>query len=339
MSPAPALEVVGLTVEIRIGRHTVRPVEGVSLSVAEGEALGVVGESGCGKSTLLLALLGVLPPEAKVIGGSVMVGGRDVFEMGRTERRGLRGSVIGMVFQDPASALNPVSRIGRQIVDAAAQHLHLNRKEAHDLAREMLVRVGVPDPDRRLKAYPHELSGGLRQRVMIAMALASKPSILLCDEPTTALDVTIQNQVLHLIAEAQRDERLALVYVTHDLAVVRQICDRVAVMYASHLVEVGDCDDVLSRPCHPYTRALLGAVPDLDTVGGAFEPIAGSPPSLWSPPPGCRFHPRCDRSEPDCKIGTFPLIGEGPHRSACRPVEAGRAAHLVARGGAEGAEG
>jgi peptide/nickel transport system ATP-binding protein len=167
---------------------------------------------------------------------------------------------------------------------------------------------------------------------MIAMALASKPSILLCDEPTTALDVTIQNQVLHLIAQAQRDERLALVYVTHDLAVVRQVCDRVAVMYASHLVEMGDCDDVLSRPRHPYTRALLGAVPDLDAVGGAFEPIPGSPPNLWSPPPGCRFHPRCPRGEPDCREGTFPLMGAGTHRSACRPIESGRAGVPVTLG-------
>jgi oligopeptide/dipeptide ABC transporter ATP-binding protein len=321
---ANVLEVENLTVEITSGRHRMRPVEDVSFSLAQGDALGIVGESGCGKSTLLLAVLGVLPPEAKVVSGSVVINGRDVATMSAGERRRQRGAVVGMVFQDPGSALNPVTRIGHQIADGAAQHLGLSRSETKALARKMLVDVGVPDPDRRLRAYPHELSGGLRQRVMIAMALASKPSVLLCDEPTTALDVTIQNQVLRLISKAQRTEELALVYVTHDLAVVRQTCDHVAVMYAAHMIETGTCDEVLRAPRHPYTKALLAAVPDLDRDDRILNPIAGSPPDLWGTLDGCRFRPRCVVRQVECASGEFPLLGQAPHRSACRPLEEGR---------------
>jgi oligopeptide/dipeptide ABC transporter ATP-binding protein len=320
---SPILEVENLTVEITSGRHRMRPVEDVSFAVAEGEALGIVGESGCGKSTLLLAVLGVLPPEAAVVAGSIVVDGRDLLRLSDRERRQVRGAVVGMVFQDPGSVLNPVARVGRQIVDGAAQHLGLDRREAKALARQMLVEVGVPDPDRRVDAYPHELSGGLRQRVMIAMALASKPSILLCDEPTTALDVTIQNQVLNVISRAQRSERLALVYVTHDLAVVRQTCDHVAVMYAARMIETGTCDDVLRSPRHPYTRALLAAVPDLDVDDRVLDPIAGAPPDLWAALDGCRFRPRCGIRRSECASGTFPLLGDRSHRSACRPIEDG----------------
>jgi oligopeptide/dipeptide ABC transporter ATP-binding protein len=318
---ANILEVENLTVEITSGRHRMRPVEDVSFALGQGEALGIVGESGCGKSTLLLAVLGVLPAEAKVVAGSIVIAGRDVAQLSNRERRQLRGAVVGMIFQDPASALNPVARIGRQIVDGAAQHLKLDRDQAKALARQLLVEVGVPDPDRRLRAYPHELSGGLRQRVMIATALASKPSVLLCDEPTTALDVTIQNQVLNLIARAQRTEHLALVYVTHDLAVVRQTCDHLAVMYAARMIETGTCDDVLRSPRHPYTKALLAAVPDLESDDRILDPIAGSPPDLWGPLDGCRFRPRCEMRRSDCATGSFPILGTGPHRSACKPTE------------------
>jgi oligopeptide/dipeptide ABC transporter ATP-binding protein len=322
---SPVLEVDNLTVEITSGRHRMRPVEDVSFALSQGDALGIVGESGCGKSTLLLAILGVLPPEAKVVAGSIVIAGHDVATMTVGERRRQRGAVVGMVFQDPGSALNPVTRIGRQITDGAARHLQLNRSEAKSLARQMLVDVGVPDPDRRLRAYPHELSGGLRQRVMIAMALASRPSVLLCDEPTTALDVTIQNQVLGLISKAQRTEELALVYVTHDLAVVRQTCDHVAVMYAARMIETGTCDEVLRWPRHPYTKALLAAVPDLDRDDRVLDPIAGAPPDLWGALDGCRFRPRCGVRQPECASGIFPLLGDGPHRSACRPLEEGQA--------------
>jgi oligopeptide/dipeptide ABC transporter ATP-binding protein len=323
---AAVLEVEGLTVEIRSVRHRMRPVEDVSFAVDQGQTMGVVGESGSGKSTMLLAILGTLPAEAHIVAGSIAVQGRDVVHLARRERQALRGSVIGMIFQDPASALNPVTRIGRQLVDGASRHLKLDRRQAKELARQLLVQVGVPDPDRRLRAYPHQLSGGLRQRVMIAMALASRPSILLCDEPTTALDVTIQNQVLNLIAEIQGREQLALVYVTHDLAVVRQICHRVAVMYAAHLVEVGTCDDVLGSPEHPYTRELLAAVPDITRPTVAIDPILGSPPNLWSPPSGCRFRPRCKTAKLSCATGAYPLLGDGDHRNACPCVGGGSGA-------------
>jgi oligopeptide/dipeptide ABC transporter ATP-binding protein len=330
---APVLQVEGLTVEIRSGRHRMRPVEDVSFSIDQGQTIGVVGESGSGKSTMLLAILGTLPAEAHIVAGSILVNGRDIVGLGRRERQALRGSVIGMIFQDPASALNPVTRIGRQLVDGAARHLQLSRRQARELARELLVQVGVPDPDRRLRAYPHQLSGGLRQRVMIAMALASRPSILLCDEPTTALDVTIQNQVLNLIAEIQEREQLALVYVTHDLAVVRQVCHRVGVMYAAHLVEIGTCDDVLGAPEHPYTRELMAAVPDIARPTVAIDPILGSPPDLWSPPPGCRFRPRCSCARPSCATGEYPLLGTGDHKTACPCVGGERRVRVAAEPG------
>ncbi|HEY3629845.1 MAG TPA: ABC transporter ATP-binding protein [Jatrophihabitantaceae bacterium] len=315
---APALVVEGLTVEIRSGHRRMQPVRNVSLTVEAGETLGIVGESGCGKSTLLLAVLGLLPTGASIVSGRILIAGRDVAQLRGTEQRALRGKVVGMVFQDASSALNPVMRIGRQLVDGAQRHLHLRRAAARELARELLVRVGVPDPERRLSAYPHELSGGLRQRVMIAMALATKPSLLLCDEPTTALDVTIQNQVLNVISDAQRDVGLALVYVTHNIAVVRQLCDRVIVMYAGQLLESGDTADVLDRSRHPYTAALVSAAPDIDHPDAPIHTIGGSPPDLWFAEPGCPFAPRCVHHIADCDHGEFPLL---PGGSACRRRE------------------
>ncbi len=312
---APLLQIEDLNVEIRSGNRRMRPVRGVSLEVAGGQTLGIVGEYGCGKSTLLLAILGLLPPEATVVSGRILIDGKDIATLRPAQQRALRGSVVGMVFQDASSALNPVARIGTQLVDGARQHLHLTRKAAKELARELLVRVGVPDPDRRLEAYPHELSGGLKQRVMIAMALAQRPALLLCDEPTTALDVTIQNQVLNLIARAQANEGLGLVYVSHDIAVVRQMCDEVAVMYAGQLVERGRSEDVLSAPRHPYTEALLAAAPDIDDAAASMHPIAGSPPDPWALPSGCPFGPRCTQHVADCDQGEFPLLVGG---SACR---------------------
>ena len=316
--PTPLLQIEDLTVEIRSGNRRMQPVRGVSLEVAAGQTLGIVGESGCGKSTLLLAILGLLPPEAAVVGGRVRIDGQDVAALRPAQQRALRGRTVGMVFQDASSALNPVARIGPQLVDGVRQRQRLSRKGARELARELLVGVGVPDPDRRREAYPHELSGGLKQRVMIAMALAQQPALLLCDEPTTALDVTIQNQVLNLIARAQLDEGLGLVYVSHDIAVVRQMCDEVAVMYAGQVVEQGASATVLSAPRHPYTAALLGAAPDLDDAAASMRPITGSPPDPWALPPGCAFAPRCSHHVADCDRGEFPLLAGG---SACRQRE------------------
>jgi oligopeptide/dipeptide ABC transporter ATP-binding protein len=312
----PILSVGDLRVEIPTPRGVVKAVDGVDLDVPRGGALGLVGESGCGKSMTLRAILGLLPGRARIAGGEVVFDGEALSprSLGR-----LRGDSIGMVFQEPMTALNPVMRVGEQIAEGPRVRLGQSAETARARALELLRLVGIPDPERRFGAYPHELSGGLRQRIVIAIALACEPQLLLCDEPTTALDVTIQDQILHLLARLRSETGVSMVLVTHDLAVIAQTCERVAVMYAARIVETGTVAEVFGTPRHPYTRALLRSVPDFDDRRAHLESIAGMPPDLISPPAGCRFHPRCDIAHTDCAAIDPPLIRlAGDRATACR---------------------
>jgi oligopeptide/dipeptide ABC transporter ATP-binding protein len=330
----PLLQVRDLHVQISTRRGTVRAVDGVSFEVPRGEAMGLVGESGSGKSMTLRAILGVLPPEAHVTSGQILLDGQDLVPLRQSDLNRIRGPKMSMIFQEPMSALNPVMRVGSQIAEGPRVHLGVSRAKAAQIALDLMRRVGIPDPERRFRAFPHEFSGGMRQRVMIAIALACDPEIILCDEPTTALDVTIQDQILRLLAKLCLQSGVSLVFVTHDLPVVAQVCQQLAVMYGGKLVESGPVRDVLHEPCHPYTLGLVRSAPDFDIVRESLVPIPGSPPSLISPPDGCRFHPRCKFAEQDCQVTEPPLkLLPGGRATAClhherciEEVEAERAA-------------
>jgi peptide/nickel transport system ATP-binding protein/oligopeptide transport system ATP-binding protein len=312
------LQVSDLHVRIASRRGVVRAVDGVSLEVPQSEAVGLVGESGSGKSMTLKAVLGVLPPEAKVTAGEVLLDGRNLVGLSHAELNQVRGTKLAMIFQEPMSALNPVMRVGRQIAEAPQIHLGMNRAKATERALDLMRRVGIPDPERRFRSFPHEFSGGMRQRVMIAMALSCEPEVILCDEPTTALDVTIQDQILRLLARLCRESGVSLVFVTHDLPVVAQVCQRLAVMYAGQVVEQGVVREVLTEPRHPYTLGLVRSAPDVDRVRSSLVAIPGSPPSLIDPPSGCRFHPRCKFAEEDCLVTDPPLrLIDAGHATAC----------------------
>jgi len=319
---AAQLAVSDLSVEIAGQRGVVRPVDGVSFTVAPGEAVGLVGESGSGKSMTLKAILGVLPPEAKVTAGNVVLDGTDLTGLSNSRLNKVRGRRIAMIFQEPMSALNPVMRVGNQIAEGPRVHLGMSRAQSVQRALELMRRVGMPDAERRFRAFPHEFSGGMRQRVMIAIALSCDPELILCDEPTTALDVTIQDQILRLLAQLCRESGTSLIFVTHDLPVVAQICHQVAVMYAGRIVERGTVSKVFRSPLHPYTLGLLRSAPDVDQPGQSLVPIPGSPPSLLSPPSGCRFHPRCKFAEEDCKVSDPPLrLLDAGRSTACLHYE------------------
>jgi peptide/nickel transport system ATP-binding protein len=316
------LQVSDLRVRIDGRGGVVRPVDGVSLEIAKGEAIGLVGESGSGKSMTLKSILGLLPPEAAVTSGKVVFNGTDLTGLSRSRLNKVRGAKIAMIFQEPMSALNPVMRVGNQIAEGPLIHLGMSRAQAARRAIDLMRRVGIPDPERRFRAFPHEFSGGMRQRVMIAMALSCDPELILCDEPTTALDVTIQDQILRLLARLCRESGTSLMFVTHDLPVVAQVCHQVAVMYAGRIVERGTVSEVFSRPMHPYTLGLLRSAPDVDRPGQSLVPIPGSPPSLASPPAGCRFHPRCKFAEEDCKVSEPPLrLIDASRATACLHYE------------------
>ena len=308
------LEIRDLNVRIATRRGTVRAVDGVSFEVPRGEAMGIVGESGSGKSMTLRAILGVLPPGAKITGGQVLLDGQDLASLSKKQLDAIRGPKLAMIFQEPMSALNPVMRVGWQIAEGPRLHFGFSKGKAKERALELMRRVGIPDPERRFGAYPHEFSGGMRQRVMIAIALSCDPEVILCDEPTTALDVTIQDQILRLLARLCRQSGVSLVFVTHDLPVVAQVCQHLSVMYGGQLVERGDVRDVLTAPRHPYTVGLVRSAPDFEDIQESLVPIPGSPPSLIAPPPGCRFQPRCGYAEDDCAAGEIPL----------RPLPGGR---------------
>lgn len=314
------LTVEGLSVLLFTETATVRAVTDASYAVRRGEALAIVGESGSGKTVMNLAPLGLLPGGVRaVVSGAVKVGDVDLTHASEEQLMQIRGRKVGVVFQDPLSALNPNRRIGPQIEEVLTLRLGMDRKASHERAVELLRMVGIPEPDRRLRLYPHEMSGGMRQRVMIAIAIAADPELLIADEPTTALDVTIQAQLLELLVRLQKQLRMAMVLVTHDIGVVARIADRVAVMYAGAIVEIGDVHQVLKQPRHPYTRALLAAVPSPGAeVGSRFVGLPGSPPDLSSASVGCAFAPRCSLARPECKLAAPPLAqGEADHMAAC----------------------
>jgi len=313
MTGAPLAELDDLRVQFGAGAEAVQAVRGVSLHVMPGEVLCLLGESGSGKSVSMRALLRLLPPQARVAGG-VRVEGQEVARMPGRALRALRGGTAAMVFQEPMTALDPVYTVGQQIAESVLQHRGGTRAAARARALEVLDLVRVPDAARRLDAYPHELSGGLRQRVVIAMALACRPRLLLADEPTTALDATVQIQILVLLRSLQRELGMGMVLVTHDLGVAAEVADRVAVMYAGQIVEQGPVRDVLRGPAHPYTRGLLASVVRAD---GAETPgIPGSPPDLRRPPPGCAFAARCPAAVGACSAAVPAERGMGPGRTA-----------------------
>jgi peptide/nickel transport system ATP-binding protein len=317
---APAtLRTEGLTVRFA-GRHgPITAVDAVSIDLPAGTAHGIVGESGCGKSTLLRGMLGLLSAHQAAVSGTTSI----VDDRGAVSPR--NGRDVAMVFQDPSTALNPVMTVGRQLTDGPSRHLGMRRAEAREWAIELLRLVGVPDPVRRLSAHPHELSGGLRQRVMIAVALSSRPRFLLCDEPTTALDVTVQDQVLGLIDQVRREQGLGLVLVSHDLAVVAATCPTVSVMYAGRVIEEGPTAAVFADPRHPYTRGLLASVPDV-ARRAAVVGIPGAPPDLADLPDGCAFAPRCPAAVASCATSRPALVDTGDgRRHACPVARAGAA--------------
>ena len=293
----PALAVEGLRVEFPAEQGVVRAASNVCFSVMRGQTLGVVGESGCGKSVTLRALCGLVPAPGRMVAGTVEVEGSTYKSDAELAR--LRGEKLSMIFQDPTSSLNPVHTVGSQVSEVLRVKLGYSRRAARAEAIELLDRVGIPEPARRMGSYPHELSGGMRQRVMIAMAIACRPRVLLADEPTTALDVTTQEQILRLLLALQDESGMAIILVTHDLGVVEEVCDEVAVMYAGYVVERGGVDEIARSARHPYTRGLVGAMPQID-ARTLPEVIAGQPPDLGSLPPGCPFAPRCPHAKDEC---------------------------------------
>jgi oligopeptide transport system ATP-binding protein len=294
MNRQPLLTVEDLRVQFWTSRGTVHAVNGISFDVAPGDTLGIVGESGCGKSVTSLALLGILPRAGKVTSGTAMFGDRDLFRLSDRELRRIRGRDIAIIFQDPMTSLNPVLTIGRQIREALDTHFDLSKAEANKRVADLLDQVGIPSSELRLKDYPHQFSGGMRQRAMIAMALACEPKLLIADEPTTALDVTIQAQILHLLRKLVEDRETALILITHDLGVVAGMCERVNVMYAGMFMETGSAEQLFGRPRHPYTLGLLQSVPRLDAERKTkLHPIEGAPRDMLRPPQACPFQPRC----------------------------------------------
>ena len=319
MARQPLLSVEDLRVEFWTQRGTVHAVNGISFDIAPGETLGIVGESGCGKSVTSLALMGILPRAGKITGGTAMFGDRDLFRLSDRELRRIRGRDIAMIFQDPMTSLNPVLTIGRQIREALEAHFDLSKAEANKRVADLLDQVGIPSSEIRLKDYPHQFSGGMRQRAMIAMALACEPKVLIADEPTTALDVTIQAQILDLLRRLVEDRETALMLITHDLGVVAGMCERVNVMYAGMFMETGSAEQLFGRPRHPYTLGLLQSVPRLDAERKTrLQPIEGSPRDMLRAPQACPFQPRCRFEVEQSSLEVPPLRELEPgHMVAC----------------------
>ena len=318
----PVLSVADLTIDFNSSEGVVHAVDHVSFDAVAGETLAIVGESGCGKTISALAVLGLVPrPAGCIVSGSIFFDGRDLLKTPSRELRRIRGHDISMIFQEPASSLNPVFTIGQQIAGVLQAHSKLSKRAAKNRAVELLSMVGVPDAVARVDDFPHQWSGGMCQRAMIAMAIANRPRVLIADEPTTALDVTIQAQVLDVLRTAQRETGAATVLITHDLGVVAEMADRVVVMYAGRVVETGQVHEIFHAPRHPYTLGLMGSLPRLDVNVAKLVPIPGQPPQLHRVPPGCSFNPRCrlGRGRDLCREAVPPLsvVGSTQHRSAC----------------------
>jgi oligopeptide/dipeptide ABC transporter ATP-binding protein len=316
---APILEIVDLVVEFRQSGRVVRAADHVSLAVRRGETIGIVGESGSGKSVFCRAILRLLPsPPAFVSAGAIRFDGRDLHALSEPEMREIRGADIAMIFQNPMNALNPVWPIGDQVSEGLRVHQGLGHRAARERAVELLRKVGIPSPELRVDEYPHQWSGGMVQRAVIAMAMANGPKLILADEPTTALDVTIQDQILALLMDLQQATGMTMILVSHDMAIVAETCDRVAVMYAGRIVELAPTAAIFDNPRHPYSLGLLRSIPRVDGAGGRLEPIPGQPPNLSSLPAGCSFAPRCRFASAECRTGAMALREiTQDHFSAC----------------------
>ncbi len=320
-SNAPVVDVENLSVTFEREGNSIRAVNGISFSLKRGEVLTVIGESGSGKSVMLRTVLGLIPNYAR-IGGKVMVKGTDIASLGPEQRSAMRGRDVSMIFQEPATAFDPVYTVGEQIAETIVRHEGVSQMTAMARAKDLLDLVAIPSAERRLKNFPHEMSGGMRQRAMIALALACNPSVLLADEPTTALDATVQIQLLVLLRKLQRELDMALIFVTHDMGVAAEISDRVAVMYAGRFIETGTVEDVLLEPSHPYTRGLLSSTVHAGMRGQTLQTITGSPPDLRRLPKGCSFAPRCSRAADICRQevpSARPVSGS--HAAACLRLE------------------
>jgi oligopeptide/dipeptide ABC transporter ATP-binding protein len=315
------LEVEGLTTSFPAQGRSVAVVDGISFSLAAGEVLALVGESGCGKSVTALSVMRLVPKPGQVAAKRLWLDGKELLALSVPQMRRVRGSSVAMIFQEPMTSLNPVIRVGPQVMESVLLHESVSKQAARARALELFARVGIPDPGRRLEAFPHQLSGGLKQRVMIAMALATRPKLLIADEPTTALDVTIQAQILELLREVQRESNTAILLITHDLGVVNELADRIAVMYAGKVAEQGSRMDVLKRPSHPYTKGLLRAIPALARKGERLYEIAGTVPAPRDFPRGCRFCTRCPEVFEPCaeQVPEATVLGPG-HAAYCHAL-------------------
>ncbi len=315
------LDVKDLHVEFPLGRKTLKALHGVSFSLEKGERLGIVGESGAGKSVAAFSILNLLSKPGRISAGEVLFEGQDLTKLDDDAMRDIRGNRISMIFQDPMMTLNPVLTIGTQMTECLQAHRKISKDEARKIAISKLEEVMIPSPENRMESYPHELSGGMRQRVVIAIALLTDPSIIIADEPTTALDVTIQAEIMVLMLDLCRLNNVGLILITHDLAVVSQVTERIMVVYAGRVVEEGPTLDVVQNPRHPYTRGLIKALPQENRPGSRLNQIRGSMPALDAIPQGCAFNPRCDYVDADCRKEIPDLVGESGHRTACIHVD------------------
>ena len=318
----PVLSVRNLQVEFVTRRSTLRAIDGISFDIAKGEVLGVVGESGAGKSVTGLAIIGLIDPPGRIAGGEIYLSGMRIDNLPPEEMRRIRGKRIGMIFQDPLTSLNPLYRIGDQLVETIKTHLNLTESAARKRAIDLLAEVGIPAPDKRIDAYPHEFSGGMRQRVVIALAICAEPELIIADEPTTALDVSVQAQIISLIKRLGRDHGTAVMLVTHDMGVIAETSDRVAVMYSGRIAEIGPVLDVVQNPLHPYAKGLMGAIPTLAGDAARLVQIPGSMPRLSAIPPGCSFNPRCAFAFDRCRIERPEPIRRGAQAVACHLYDA-----------------
>jgi len=318
VTTSPLLQVKDLSTHFVSARGTrvVRAVNEVSMTLNAGETLGIVGESGSGKTTLALTLLRLLPPAARIVSGEILFEGEDLLKKSDTEMRHIRGKRIAMILQDPMASLNPLFTIGNQVAEPIRVHDHLSRRSAWTKARDLLKAVRISAPDTRVREYPHQMSGGMRQRIVGAIAISCEPALLIADEPTTSLDVTIQAQYLNLLRELQRAHHLAMIFITHNLGIVAKMCDQVAVMYAGRVVEWGPVTRIFDAPAHPYTRALLGSIPRMGDGRKRLTAIEGQPPDLVAPPSGCAFHPRCPEAMTQCREEAPPETVLGPSHTA-----------------------
>jgi peptide/nickel transport system ATP-binding protein len=317
MSKTPVLSVRNLRVEFPTRRGTLVAVDDVSFDIAPGEVLGVVGESGAGKSLTGTAIIGLLEPPGRIAGGEILLDGVRIDNLPRDRMRAIRGKRIGMVFQDPLTSLNPLYRIGEQIIETITTHLGMTEREARTRAIELLTEVGIQGAERRIDAYPHEFSGGMRQRVVLALALCAEPELIIADEPTTALDVSIQAQIIQLLKRLCRERGTAVMLITHDMGVIAETANRVAVMYAGRVAEIGPVQDVIKSAHHPYTRGLMASIPSIEGTGDRLAQIPGSMPRLTAIPSGCAFHPRCPHAFDRCRAERPDLMPAGNSQAAC----------------------